>query len=457
MRRIVLLIALILGSSVAQTPPTNPLRIGRDVPEGAIGIVRGKPVPIALFIDELLAVQLQPEGEGSATLTVMEQDRVVAKAATASGFTVEDAEVDARIESIATQMKAAGLSLEENLKSRGVEMPAFRSRTRTLVLLEKLARKELKLPPEIVVENHHSALWLKQALSQDPPQHDKTQLPPGAISRVAGVVITREELARELMATLPAQDLLRTAETLVQLSLAEELAAAAAIELTPADSEAEWLRHARDFESKPEYKGVAWADLVKQRFGQDQAAFMAMRAFRVRVLLSALSRKQHDDKALAEGYEKHRALYGPVYEVRHLYLRATAKPDPAGKVLSFEDAEVRMKSVLTQLDRGVTFHELASLHSEDLQSRARGGLLDSFTPGKNRFPPEFVTALEPLEAGAMTPPFKSAAGWHVLRLEKKSPPPALETVKEDLYNVLGRELFRREWMAADIGIDIRRP
>lgn len=457
MPRILALMVLLLGGSFAQTPPANPLRIGRDVPEGAVGIVRGKPVPLALFIDELLAVQLQPEGEGLATLTVMEQDRVVAKAAGSAGFTAEDAEIDARIESIATQMKAAGLSLEENLKTRGVEMPAFRARTRTLVLLEKLARKELKLPPEVVVENHHSALWLKQALSQDPAQHDTAQLPPGAISRVAGVVITRDELARELMATLPAQELLRTAETLVQLSLAEELAAAAKIEVTAADSEAEWQRHARDFESKPEYKGVAWADLVKQRFGQDQAAFTAMRAFRVRVLLSALSRKQHDDKALLAGYEQHLALYGPVYEVRHLYLRATNKPDPSGKVPSFEDAETRMKSVLTQLDRGVTFHELASLHSEDLQSRARGGLLEAFTPGKNRFPPEFATALALLEPGAMTAPFKSAAGWHVLRLEKKTPPPPLEVVKEDLYNVLGRELFRREWMAADIGIDIRRP
>jgi hypothetical protein len=456
MRFIVASLLLLVGAAMAQEAPANPLRFGREVPEGAVGIVRGKPVPLATYIDELLAVQLQPEGEGWSTLAAMEQDRVVIKAAQTHQLEATEPELDARIERIAEQMKAAGSSLEETLKARGVEMPAFRARTRSLVLLEKLAQLELKLPAGTTVENHHGALWLKQALSQDPPVHDAAALPSNAISRVAGSIITRDELARELMATLPARELLKAAETLVQLALAEELVAEAKIEASPADFDAEWTRHARDFESKPEYKGVAWADLVKQRFGQNQSEFMAMRAFRVRVLLSLLSRKQHDETALAAAYEAHRALYGPVYEVRHIYLRARAKADPAAKIPTFEDAEARMKAALTQLDRGVTFQDLVSLHSEDLQSRSRGGMLEAFTPGRSRFPPEFAQALETLEVGAMTAPFKSAEGWHVLRLEKKSPPPALEAVREDLYNVLGRELFRREWQAANIGIDIKR-
>jgi peptidyl-prolyl cis-trans isomerase SurA len=71
-------------------------------------------------------------------------------------------------------------------------------------------------------------------------------------------------------------------------------------------------------------------------------------------------------------------------------------------------------SLYTELQGGVSFKELAKLHSDDDSSRSIGGELEPMTLDQLR--PEFVAALEGIDTGRIAPPIISQRGYHILKL-----------------------------------------
>ncbi|MSR74087.1 MAG: hypothetical protein EXS14_01245 [Planctomycetes bacterium] len=343
------------------------------------------------------------------------------------------------------------------LQTNKVSMPAFRKKTRALVLLEKLARDELKIPADKAIESFHCNLWLKQASENNPSEHDRSKLPAGVVSSMGGQLITAEMFARELIETQPPADIVKVAETLLQLKLAELLLSEAGVSLTQKDLDAEWDWHTTDFERDPAHGGVTYAAVVEQMQGMKREEFMRTRAFKVRAALSCLSRKLHDDATLQQRYEQHWDLYGPMLELRHFLVRCSDDPAARGKLPTLAEGEVRLKAALAQLDSGVSFADVARLHSDDLSSKANGGLMPPVAPGRYAGPPIIMETALKLEVGALSDPFSSMAGWHVVRLEKRTPVPPLAAVRDDLLQVLGREAFREHWTKAALGINLHLP
>ena len=454
------LLFLLMASVIAQEPNAafaDPLQRGAPVPEGAVAVLRGAPIAAAEFIDELTQHFLRPNTAGIAVLEAQERELLLRKYALERAFDASESEVDQRIAAIEAQLKPIGKDLASMLASNKVTMVAFRTKTRGLVLLEKLARDELKIPAEKPIENFHCNLWLKQASENNPVERDRTKLPAGAISRIADQVITAPMFAKELVLTLPAADIVKVAETLLQLKLTEILLNEAGIKLTQADLDAEWQWHTADFERDPAHGGVRYADMVLQVQGCSKEEFMQTRAFKVRAALSALTRKQHDEASLQKQYEVHASLYGPTLELRHLLVRCSDDPAARGKLPTLAEGETRLKAALSQLDSGVSFADIARLHSDDLSTKANGGLMPPVTPGRYSGPPLLIETALTLELGAMSVPFSTAAGWHVVRLEKSTAAPPLAQVRDDLLQVLGREMFREHWNAAEIGINLHLP
>jgi peptidyl-prolyl cis-trans isomerase C len=82
-----------------------------------------------------------------------------------------------------------------------------------------------------------------------------------------------------------------------------------------------------------------------------------------------------------------------------------------------EDEE-KAKEIISKLQAGGSFEELAKTHSKDPGSAERGGELD-FAPA-NAYVPEFSKALTELEIGKFTPtPVKTQFGYHIIQLEEK--------------------------------------
>lgn len=82
-------------------------------------------------------------------------------------------------------------------------------------------------------------------------------------------------------------------------------------------------------------------------------------------------------------------------------------------------AKQRIDSIYNCLMSGQDFAELATKHSDDMGSAARGGKLPRF--GKGRMIPEFEAAAYALKPGEISKPVKTVAGWHIIKMNGRAP------------------------------------
>jgi peptidyl-prolyl cis-trans isomerase SurA len=113
---------------------------------------------------------------------------------------------------------------------------------------------------------------------------------------------------------------------------------------------------------------------------------------------------------------------------RHILLRLN-------EVVSENDARNRLEDLKDRVQNGADFAELARLHSDDT-SAARGGDLGWISPGDTV--PEFERAMDALQPGRVSAPFKTAFGWHVVQvLERRE-----QDLSQDRQRLAARQAIR---------------
>ena len=85
-----------------------------------------------------------------------------------------------------------------------------------------------------------------------------------------------------------------------------------------------------------------------------------------------------------------------------------------GPLISDDDARRRLERLRERISQGEDFAELARFHSDDTASAVRGGDLGWLSPGS--VSPAVQAVLEGLDEGGLSRPFKTQAGWHLLRV-----------------------------------------
>ena len=90
-----------------------------------------------------------------------------------------------------------------------------------------------------------------------------------------------------------------------------------------------------------------------------------------------------------------------------------------------------------------TFDELAKLFSLDEATSHRGGDLGYVLDGQLN--PEFETAVEKLEIGQRSKPFKTGMGWHIAMLEdrREAQPMSLEAATPVIRRKLEQQAIQR--------------
>ncbi|HIP47421.1 MAG TPA: peptidylprolyl isomerase [Lutibacter sp.] len=107
-------------------------------------------------------------------------------------------------------------------------------------------------------------------------------------------------------------------------------------------------------------------------------------------------------------------------QVAHIMLKGDTK----------ENIE-KINSIKTQLDEGGDFAALAKSYSTDLATSMKGGVLPKFT--SNKMVKEFSDAAFSLnEIGAISEPFKTRYGWHIVKLIEKFPVGSFDAMKEEI-------------------------
>lgn len=97
-------------------------------------------------------------------------------------------------------------------------------------------------------------------------------------------------------------------------------------------------------------------------------------------------------------------------DVRHILIKPT-------EVLSEEAAEALAVNLKSRIATGEAFGDLARQYSDDIGSAAEGGELGWTNPGQ--MVPEFEATMAATSNGAVSEPFRSEFGWHILEVKDR--------------------------------------
>lgn len=148
-------------------------------------------------------------------------------------------------------------------------------------------------------------------------------------------------------------------------------------------------------------------------------------------LLSAVGQQAVSEEATRKAYEEvvlKGTNHEPELHLRHLFFLIPEPKDDA----AVKAAEEKAKAALERIKKGEDFAAVVTDVSEDPVSKARGGDFDWRVRGE--LGKEYADAASKLKKGEVSPLFKTAVGWHILKLEDQRPrkPAEYEKIKDRL-------------------------
>jgi peptidyl-prolyl cis-trans isomerase C len=119
------------------------------------------------------------------------------------------------------------------------------------------------------------------------------------------------------------------------------------------------------------------------------------------------------------------------------------------------ETEEEAAAIVEELNGGADFAEVARAKSTG-PSGPNGGQLGWF--GAGMMVPEFQTAVEELEVGAISGPVQTQFGWHVITLNEKraKEAPALEAVRGEIENQLSQQAVTQKIEELTSAADVTR-
>ncbi len=169
------------------------------------------------------------------------------------------------------------------------------------------------------------------------------------------------------------------------------------------------------------YYGVDTMDGLKDFLTLDYKRNLAVEDYGKSLVSEEEINKFYDEK-----------IFGDI-SARHILIAPDVNDDmtDAEKTAAEEEALKTANEVITKLNNGEDFSELAKQYSDDESNASNGGKLGDFVHGD--MVEEFEEAAKSLENGKYTTtPVKTTYGYHIIYKEEQKDKPKLETVKEDI-------------------------
>lgn len=107
--------------------------------------------------------------------------------------------------------------------------------------------------------------------------------------------------------------------------------------------------------------------------------------------------------------------------VRHILITTDARSE--------DEAKKRADEAYAKLQAGSTFAQVATEYSEDIESKAKGGLITGYAQGQ--FSDSFDQAVKNVTIGQTSAPVKTNFGYHIIAVDSQQPA-TLESMKEQL-------------------------
>ena len=119
-------------------------------------------------------------------------------------------------------------------------------------------------------------------------------------------------------------------------------------------------------------------------------------------------------------------------EVSHIMIRI--KPNKQDSIASRN----KVFEIYEQATGGVPWNELTSQFSQDINTKEKGGKLRAFSVGQMPFSFQ-EAAFARNEIGEISDPFMTPYGWHIVKLEGKSPLKPMEDLKATIKSKINRD------------------
>ncbi len=109
------------------------------------------------------------------------------------------------------------------------------------------------------------------------------------------------------------------------------------------------------------------------------------------------------------------------------------------------EARLRAAKTFAKLEEGEDFNTLAAEHSDDSETREKGG--DLGFRALIELNPRTHRAVEALETGTYSHPFETTSGLHIFKVDERNTPELSEAEKKQIIAILRQQRFQEEWDA----------
>jgi hypothetical protein len=144
-------------------------------------------------------------------------------------------------------------------------------------------------------------------------------------------------------------------------------------------------------------------------------------------------------------YNEHKTDYVRA-KVRVIYVAFNDNPLPGApkKPLTSAEAEKKARDVVAKIRAGADFAAMVKLHSDDEESKAKGGELPDLKPGDPALSPVLKAAVFPLAPGRISDPIRQPNGFYIFRMEQLVEP-QLASLRDEIVNKIRDEKFK-QWV-----------
>lgn len=249
------------------------------------------------------------------------------------------------------------------------------------------------------------------------------------IARVDDVAVTMGQLQGPLVEAYGLNVLLN----LVQLELAEQVAANAKVTVSEADVTREReLTLGRMFQDAPaaDHDNLFEQFLQQQRSSRAEFDIVMRVNANLRKVAEPLLAGKLSDENLREAFG---AMYGEKVQVRHIQ---------GSNLQEIQEARRRVEA-------GEPFAAVARELSRNPRTGALGGMLPEFSRGTTDLPQSIKDAAFALKPGELSDPVEAKGAYHLLMLEQRIPPKVFkfedvkESIREDLHERAVQETVKQ--------------
>jgi peptidyl-prolyl cis-trans isomerase SurA len=320
-----------------------------------------------------------------------------------NNMSIDDQELDAALNKIATDNKLSFAQLQEAVQHEGLSWNKYREKMRKEILMMRLQQKAVGHEVQV------SAEQVEDYLKTVPKNQERA----GATFQLQDLLIPLSEE--------PTSDQVKKAREKVSLALAKIHKGVSFDRIILEESNSDFTLQENDLGMRhlAELPEIFAKAAINMQVGEVQGPLRTGNGFHL-IRLTAIG----GDTGKHEVKKTH---------VRHILLKADTS------MTSFE-AQRQVNNLYQQLKSGKSFEKLAKQYSLDPVSAAKGGDLGWVVPGE--LVPEVEKAMDKLAIHQVSKPIKSTFGWHLIEvLERKTVNDTESFKRQQVRNFLQQRKF----------------